>query len=89
MNGFAPNMIDIIPEYAGILMGISNTIATAPGIIGVSLTGYILDQTHQNWQIIFTIISSINIFSIVVFLSLANDRRLLQKEPNENQPLVS
>jgi len=89
MSGYGPNMIDIIPEYAGILMGISNTIGTLPGIVGVSLTGYILDQTHQNWQIVFDIMSAINIFSILVFVLFASDKRLLQKDIDENEPLVN
>ena len=31
--GFLSNHVDIAPNYAGILMGISNTAATIPGII--------------------------------------------------------
>jgi len=80
MSGFGPNMIDILPEFSGMLMGISNTIGTLPGIVGVSLTGYILDQTHKNWQIVFDIMSIINLLSIVVFLLFANDKRLLQQQ---------
>ena len=32
--GSIPNVIDISPTYAGILMGITNTAATLPGMIG-------------------------------------------------------
>ncbi|KAH7671909.1 MFS transporter ACS family solute carrier family 17 protein [Dioscorea alata] len=41
---------DISPEYASILLGITNTIGAVPGIIGVALTGYILDSTHS-WSL--------------------------------------
>lgn len=34
MAGFNINHIDIAPKYAGILMGITNSAATIPGIIG-------------------------------------------------------
>ena len=34
MAGFAVNHIDIAPHFAGVLMGISNTAGTIPGILG-------------------------------------------------------
>ena len=34
MAGFNINHIDIAPKYAGILMGITNSAATLPGIVG-------------------------------------------------------
>ncbi|XP_020595263.1 probable anion transporter 5, chloroplastic [Phalaenopsis equestris] len=38
---------DISPEYASILLGITNTVGAVPGIVGVALTGYLLDLTHS------------------------------------------
>ncbi|BBN14491.1 hypothetical protein MPTK1_6g12180 [Marchantia polymorpha subsp. ruderalis] len=38
---------DISPKYASILLGITNTVGAIPGILGVALTGYILDQTNS------------------------------------------
>ncbi|XP_026454661.1 probable anion transporter 6, chloroplastic isoform X2 [Papaver somniferum] len=38
---------DISPEYASILLGITNTVGAVPGIVGVALTGYLLDSTHS------------------------------------------
>ncbi len=46
-GGFAVNHLDIAPRYAGILMGISNTAATIPGIIGVAATGFIVQATNS------------------------------------------
>jgi len=43
--GFASNHLDVAPRHAGILFGISNTFATIPGIVGVVLTGYLVDVT--------------------------------------------
>ena len=34
MAGFNINHIDIAPQYAGVLMGITNLAATIPGIVG-------------------------------------------------------
>jgi ACS family sodium-dependent inorganic phosphate cotransporter len=44
-GGFAVNHLDVAPRYAGILMGLSNTFATLPGIIGVAATGFIVEAT--------------------------------------------
>ena len=41
-GGFAVNHLDIAPRYAGVLMGITNTAGTIPGIVGVAVSGYIL-----------------------------------------------
>ena len=40
--GFSINHLDIAPQYAAILMGISNTIGTIPGIISPAITGFIV-----------------------------------------------
>lgn len=41
-SGFAVNHLDVAPQYASILMGISNTFATIPGIISPLLTGFLV-----------------------------------------------
>ncbi|XP_022143032.1 probable anion transporter 6, chloroplastic isoform X2 [Momordica charantia] len=41
---------DMSPEYASVLLGITNTVGAIPGIIGVALTGFLLDSTHS-WSI--------------------------------------
>ncbi|XP_072993862.1 probable anion transporter 6, chloroplastic isoform X1 [Typha latifolia] len=41
---------DISREYASILLGITNTVGAIPGIVGVALTGYLLDSTHS-WSL--------------------------------------
>lgn len=43
LSGFTVNHLDIAPNYASILMGISNTFGTIPGIISPLLTGYIVN----------------------------------------------
>lgn len=43
--GYAPNHLEIAPRHADILMGITNTAGTLPGIIGVAVAGWMLDTT--------------------------------------------
>jgi hypothetical protein len=45
MSGFGPNCFDIAPRYADVIWGISNTFAPLPGIVGVYITGWLLDRT--------------------------------------------
>ena len=44
-SGFGVNHIDIAPQYSGILMGLSNTFATIPGMISPIIVGFI--TSHQ------------------------------------------
>lgn len=39
---FRVNHLDLAPNFAGILMGVSNTVATLSGIISPIITGYIV-----------------------------------------------
>ena len=54
-GGFAANHLDIAPRYAGILMGISNTMATIPGIIGVAAAGFVLRATGSFSAVFYVI----------------------------------
>ena len=74
-SGVYSNHQDIGPDYAGILLGMSNTAAALPGIIGVALTGYILDQT-STWNLVFTIAIGFYLFGTLIFNSLATGERV-------------
>ena len=43
--GFAPGILDVAPRHSGLLVGYSNTIGQIPGIIGVAVTGWLVDMT--------------------------------------------
>jgi MFS transporter, ACS family, solute carrier family 17 (sodium-dependent inorganic phosphate cotransporter), other len=45
MAGYLPNWLDIAPRHSAVLVGMSNTIATIPGIAGVAITGWLIDTT--------------------------------------------
>lgn len=47
-SGFAVNHLDLSPKYASILMGISNTFATIPGIVSPLLTGVLVKNGVGN-----------------------------------------
>lgn len=50
ISGLYSNHADLSPRYSSILLGFTNTAGATPGIIGVSLTGLLLDKT-DNWAL--------------------------------------
>jgi len=83
-GGFAVNHMDIAPEYAGVIMGISNTAGTVAGIVGVAFTGYLLDisggaSAIHGWKLALGFASTLNIFGLVVFHIYSKGHRIFQK----------
>lgn len=83
--GFAVNHMDIAPRYAGIVMGISNTGGTLAGIIGVDLTGKLLEaaktanseiSSPESWRSVFVIPGMLCIFSSLGFLFFSTGERI-------------
>jgi ACS family sodium-dependent inorganic phosphate cotransporter len=44
-TGYGPNVLDVAPRHASVVAGISNTVATLPGIVGVALVGWLVETT--------------------------------------------
>jgi MFS transporter, ACS family, solute carrier family 17 (sodium-dependent inorganic phosphate cotransporter), other len=74
-GGFGVNHLDIAPRHAGVLMGLSNTAATIPGIVGVYVSGLILNLTHS-WTLVFQVAAGIYLFGMVFYLVFASSKRL-------------
>nr|XP_022328030.1 sialin-like [Crassostrea virginica]XP_022328031.1 sialin-like [Crassostrea virginica] len=76
-GGFSVNHLDIAPQYASILMGISNTFATIPGIVSPGLTGVIVSDQHDKgeWQVVFYLAAGIYLAGCVIFGLFASGHR--------------
>jgi len=74
--GYGANAMEIAPRYAGIIFGVSNTVATIPGIVGVAITGVILDYT-QSWCIVFLLSGFICAVAAVVWLLFAKAEAII------------
>ena len=74
-GGFAVNHMDIAPRHAGTLMGITNTAGTIPGIIGVFVSGLILELTGS-WALVFQVTAGVTVFGMVVYLLFASADKL-------------
>ena len=71
-SGYWANMVDIGHDHAGEIMGISNTLATIPGMVGNTLTGWILDATG-NWGFVFFLAGAAYVMAGVSFFWLCDD----------------
>ncbi|KAL6284340.1 hypothetical protein ACE6H2_015269 [Prunus campanulata] len=83
--GFAVNHMDIAPKFAGIVMGVSNTAGTLAGIIGVDITGRLLEAAKfvhkdllnlESWRSVFMIPGVLCIFSSLGFLLFSTGERI-------------
>ncbi|KAG2483091.1 hypothetical protein HYH03_018029 [Edaphochlamys debaryana] len=80
-GGFSVNHMDIAPKYAGMVMGISNTAGTVSGVIGVAVTGYILDASGgadnvAGWYTAHAVSAAICLQAMLVFNFFARGERL-------------
>ncbi|XP_069343856.1 sialin isoform X5 [Eulemur rufifrons] len=71
-SGFTINHLDIAPSYAGILLGITNTFGTIPGMVGPVIAKSLTpNNTVREWQTVFYIAAAINVFGAFFFTLFA------------------
>jgi ACS family sodium-dependent inorganic phosphate cotransporter len=74
-GGFGVNHLDIAPRGAGVIMGLSNTAGTIPGIVGVYVSGVILEATGS-WTLVFQTAAGVLLLGLVVYLVFASARKV-------------
>lgn len=77
LSGFAVNHLDIAPQHAAVLMGITNTFATVPGIVSPLLTGLVVTSEDEGimknqWRIVFFVSASIYLVGCVFYWIFAS-----------------
>lgn len=76
--GYGANALDMSPRYAGALYGVSNTMATIPGIVSPTLTGIILGEhaAAAQWRVVFYITTCIYVAGATIWLLGATGERV-------------
>ena len=74
LAGFAANAFDIAPRHADVIWGLSNTAGTLPGIIGVTVTGWLIDRTGS-FNAPFFLTAAVGLVGVVVYLVYASGDR--------------
>jgi len=77
LSGFAVNSFDIAPRYADVIWGIANTAGTLPGIIGVTVTGWLIDRTG-NYNAPFFLTGVVGLVGAIVYFFLASGVREIE-----------
>ena len=74
LAGFAPNCFDIAPRHAEVVFGVSNTFATLPGIVGIFVTGWLVDRTGS-FAAPFVLAAGVALLGALVYLVLGTGER--------------
>jgi len=64
--GFAPGILDIAPRHGGLLIGFTNTIGQIPGIVGITVTGWLVDVTGT-YTAAFVLSAALSMVGALVF----------------------
>ena len=83
--GYAPNHLEIAPRHADILMGITNTAGTIPGIVGVAVTGWLIDQTGS-YASVFVLAAGVTSVGALVWLLFQRSTPIFAADRAELQP---
>ena len=70
------NSQDLAPAYAGVLHGFMNGFGAVAGVIGVYLTGYILEST-EHWSWVFLLNSTLTFIGCLSFLIFGSGERVI------------
>lgn len=73
--GFAPGIGDVGGRHGAVLYGVSNTVATLPGIVGVALTGWLVDVTGT-YAAGFVVTAAVSALGALTFALLFDARPL-------------
>ncbi|XP_067665281.1 sialin-like [Haliotis asinina] len=92
MGGYMINHLDIAPKFSGVLLGITNGIATIPGFLGPQLVGIITNnnETIAGWRIVFIITAAVYVFGTIIFVVFARgeEQSWAKVKPEEEEDVV-
>jgi ACS family sodium-dependent inorganic phosphate cotransporter len=74
--GFGPNHLDVAPRYADVLAGLTNTAGNLPGVIGVVVTGWMVDLTG-GFSAAFQLTALINIIGALIWLKWSTGEKVI------------
>lgn len=74
-SGISVNIQDLAPSCAGFLFGVANTAGALAGVIGVYLSGYLIEATGS-WTCIFDLVAIISNLGLGTFLVFGKAQRV-------------
>lgn len=73
--GALTNHLDIAPRHAGKLQALTNTVATIPGMVSVTITGFILHH-FESWELVWILCSIMMTIGALPFLVFGKGRTM-------------
>lgn len=67
--GYWAAFVDISPTHSQVLLALSNSVASLPGVGAGLLTGQILRRTHDDWRLMFTIAAAVQAAGALIFVA--------------------
>lgn len=74
MAGFATDVLDVSPSFAGVVMAVTLIAASVPQIGSAFLMPFLLRKFHT-WSVPFIVASAVNLFSALTWALCASGRR--------------
>jgi ACS family sodium-dependent inorganic phosphate cotransporter len=74
--GYMSSYLDVAPRHGAVLFGFGNTFATIPGIVGVAVTGWLVDVTGT-YTAAFALTATVSAAGALIFGLLFNARPLI------------
>ncbi|PVD36714.1 hypothetical protein C0Q70_03700 [Pomacea canaliculata] len=72
-SGFGVNHIDLAPRHAGVLYGLTNTVATVPGMIAPLIAGALTpNRTAEEWRRVFFVCAALAVLGAILYGVLAD-----------------
>uniref|UniRef100_A0A1I8JHE8 MFS domain-containing protein n=1 Tax=Macrostomum lignano TaxID=282301 RepID=A0A1I8JHE8_9PLAT len=89
MSGYAVNHLDIVPRFAGFLMGVSNGVGTISGVLSPIIASRVARHgTAEEWQAVFTIASVVHVATLVFYLFCSSGEKQPWASPGETERLI-
>nr|QQY02501.1 sialin-like 2 [Cryptocotyle lingua] len=76
-SGYPANAVDLAPQFSGVIISLTNTVATLPGIFGPMLVGYVTKESSslENWRLIYGVATGIAWFGATFNLFMTSGRK--------------
>uniref|UniRef100_A0A6A7G436 Sialin-like n=1 Tax=Hirondellea gigas TaxID=1518452 RepID=A0A6A7G436_9CRUS len=86
-SGFLCAYQELAPNYAGVLAGLGNTVATLPGFLAPQLTGYLTEdqQSRSSWRQVFLVASALYLLSAAVYLTFMSTKVQPWNDPSHGR----
>lgn len=88
--GYYVNHLDIAPPLAGVLLGVTDTIASVAGIVSLTLTGAIVQHhSADEWRTVFYIMGAVFLLGGIFYVLFASGEKQPWANGNEYDKLMA